>query len=440
VPLLVYTEISMALQIRRGTDAQRQTTVFKSGELIYTTDTKDLWAGDNVTSGGTQIAPVKSVNGSVGTVVLTTDQVTQGSTNKYYTATQAKIDAGASLVGGNAGNSGISFSYNSGSNTITAIVSAGGYSLPNAAPTTLGGVKINAGGLQIDGAGLLSAIVPVAAGITSQLPFYTGTNAVGPAGTGLTWATTNLPSAGGLLTVSGSITSGRITLNTDLTSNGISIFTQAGGTGSGQDPFVINTYHNDADATAMFLSRSKGTVASPTTLANNDYIFTIGFTGRTSDGTVKSAAGINASVAGTVSAGVLPGRLNLFAADASGTPTVVQTIDAGGITITGNLVYSGLRISPANFITVATSTTYVLSTTKHKNILLVTSGSLTATLTMPTGPVDGQLCIISVHTTNVTLAMTAGPTLSGTFAGAVTAPTTFEYIYRSANTTWYRLQ
>ena len=71
MPLLVYTEISMALQIRRGTDAQRQTTIFKSGELIYTTDLKDLWAGDNVTSGGTQIAPVKSVNGSTGTVVLT---------------------------------------------------------------------------------------------------------------------------------------------------------------------------------------------------------------------------------------------------------------------------------------------------------------------------------------------------------------------------------
>ena len=432
----------MALQIRRGTDAQRQTTIFKSGELIYTTDLKDLWAGDNVTSGGTQIAPVKSVNGSTGTVVLTTDQVAQGTTNKYYTSTQARIDSGAALVGGNAGNTGITFSYNSGTNTVTAIVSTGGYSLPTAAPTVLGGVKINAGGLQIDGAGLLSAIVPVAAGVSAQLPYYTGTNAIGPSGTGLTWATTNAPdqAPGGLLSVTGTIESTRVILSKNLTQNGVSIFTQVGGAGGGVDPFVINTYHNDVNATAMFLSRAKGTFASPTAVADGDYIFTIGFTGQSTNGLPVTAAGINAQVSGTVGSGVVPGALNLFAADASGVPTVALTVKSSGAEITGNLSYTGLRISTANFITVATSTTYALSTTKHKNILLVTTGSLTATLTMPTSPVDGQLCMISVHTTNVTLAMTAGPTLSGTFAGAVTAPTTFEYIYRTSTTTWYRIQ
>ena len=111
----------MALQIRRGTEATRATTLFKSGELIYTTDQKDLWVGDGVTNGGTQIAPVKSVNGSTGTVVLTTDQVSAGSTNKYYSATQARIDAGAALTAGNAGNTGITFSYNSGTNVINAV-------------------------------------------------------------------------------------------------------------------------------------------------------------------------------------------------------------------------------------------------------------------------------------------------------------------------------
>lgn len=119
----------MALQIRRGTEATRATTLFKSGELIYTTDQKDLWVGDGVTNGGTQIAPVKSVNGSTGTVVLTTDQVSAGSTNKYYSATQARIDAGAALTAGNAGNTGITFSYNSGTNVINAVITnAGGLS------------------------------------------------------------------------------------------------------------------------------------------------------------------------------------------------------------------------------------------------------------------------------------------------------------------------
>jgi hypothetical protein len=113
----------MALQIRRGTDSQRQAATFAQGEAIYTTDTKDLWIGDGSTQGGTQIAPVKSVNGQTGIVLLTTDQVGQGQTNKYYSATQAKIDAGTALTGGNGQNTGITFSYNSQSNTISAVVS-----------------------------------------------------------------------------------------------------------------------------------------------------------------------------------------------------------------------------------------------------------------------------------------------------------------------------
>jgi hypothetical protein len=42
----------MALRIRRGTDAERQTVVFAEGELVYTTDTKELYIGDGATFGG----------------------------------------------------------------------------------------------------------------------------------------------------------------------------------------------------------------------------------------------------------------------------------------------------------------------------------------------------------------------------------------------------
>ena len=45
----------MTLQIRRGTDADRLTITPESGELIYTTDTKDLYVGDGTTVGGTII-------------------------------------------------------------------------------------------------------------------------------------------------------------------------------------------------------------------------------------------------------------------------------------------------------------------------------------------------------------------------------------------------
>lgn len=42
----------MALRIRRGTDAERQTIIFAEGELVYTTDTKLLYIGDGTTTGG----------------------------------------------------------------------------------------------------------------------------------------------------------------------------------------------------------------------------------------------------------------------------------------------------------------------------------------------------------------------------------------------------
>jgi len=42
----------MALKLRRGTDAERQTITPAAGELIYTTDLKEIWVGDGTTQGG----------------------------------------------------------------------------------------------------------------------------------------------------------------------------------------------------------------------------------------------------------------------------------------------------------------------------------------------------------------------------------------------------
>lgn len=45
----------MALRLRRGTNAERLTIIPQEGELIYTTDTKELYAGDGTTVGGNRI-------------------------------------------------------------------------------------------------------------------------------------------------------------------------------------------------------------------------------------------------------------------------------------------------------------------------------------------------------------------------------------------------
>ena len=42
----------MALQVRRGTNAERLGITPSEGELIYTTDTKQIYVGDGTTAGG----------------------------------------------------------------------------------------------------------------------------------------------------------------------------------------------------------------------------------------------------------------------------------------------------------------------------------------------------------------------------------------------------
>jgi len=45
----------MPLRIRRGTNAERQTITPLDGELLYTTDTKNLFVGDGTTVGGNRL-------------------------------------------------------------------------------------------------------------------------------------------------------------------------------------------------------------------------------------------------------------------------------------------------------------------------------------------------------------------------------------------------
>ena len=45
----------MSLRLRRGTDVERQSVVFAEGELVYTTDLKEIYIGDGVTLGGIKV-------------------------------------------------------------------------------------------------------------------------------------------------------------------------------------------------------------------------------------------------------------------------------------------------------------------------------------------------------------------------------------------------
>jgi hypothetical protein len=124
----------------------------------------------------------------------------------------------------------------------------------------------------------------------------------------------------------------------------------------------------------------------------------------------------------------------------TGTTTVKNNLSViGNLSVTGTVQITGLQ--GANYITVSSTATYALSTTVVNNILLVTASGYTATLTFPPTPADGQVVRFVIHDNTVGLALTAGATLSGAFATSVIAPyAAYEYIYRTSNTTWYRIQ
>ena len=52
----------MALRLRRGSDTDRQTETFAEGELIYITDTKELYVGDGTTLGGVLVTSSSGVS------------------------------------------------------------------------------------------------------------------------------------------------------------------------------------------------------------------------------------------------------------------------------------------------------------------------------------------------------------------------------------------
>ena len=69
----------MALRLRRGTDAERLNITPIEGELIYTTDTKLLYAGDGTTAGGTLVTGSGGGGGST-TLNALTDTNLSGAT------------------------------------------------------------------------------------------------------------------------------------------------------------------------------------------------------------------------------------------------------------------------------------------------------------------------------------------------------------------------
>lgn len=83
----------MALQIRRGTDAERQLFIPLQGEIIFTTDTKKLYVGDGTTVGGIAVDTVGEGGepDSNTTYSISAESVT-GGVNLRLTGSDSSID------------------------------------------------------------------------------------------------------------------------------------------------------------------------------------------------------------------------------------------------------------------------------------------------------------------------------------------------------------
>lgn len=155
---------------------------------------------------------------------------------------------------------------------------------------------------EITGAGILSSIDSIVSG--SNLP------------SNLEFVVRN--SQGTLLSPFKILNSGIIQIKSDsnLTSNKI----------------ILTSCHHDSSATTtgLGLSRSRGTIASPSAIQTEDMIYNLTW-GAYSGTAYRDAAIIRAVVDGTVSSTAVPGRIELWTSNASGTMTKNAQLDKDGV-------------------------------------------------------------------------------------------------------------
>lgn len=250
----------MALRIRRGTEAQRTGKTFELGELVYTTDAQQLWVGDGITAGGTAVVgsnvagPGLFFNTSTRKLQvqgLTTDEITQGVNNKYF-STELAVDAvGAALVAGNLTNVGITFTYSQ---------------------TQDDAGRINAT-VALDGVGISSVFDDTSPELGGDL-VLSGNDITGVGNIDIT----------GNITSSDTVTGDTLTTGTlSLSGSTIGISTGAIKINNVNQNLVqfngINTNGSNATTPQINVFSSRGTLLSPTNSQAGDYVGVLNFGG-----------------------------------------------------------------------------------------------------------------------------------------------------------------
>lgn len=257
----------MALQLRRGINSQRATTTLAAGELVYVTDNltahvSPLYIGDGSTTGGVPVVKVISVNTKTGAVVLDADDISEGTTNKYYLAERAQDDVASMLVNGV--HTGITFTYNptpqDSGNRIDAVVAASG---------------------------------TVSSGSINRLSYYAAAGTTLSNTESLTWSDA---------------------FNTLTVDSGILNVTAGNGPRSMMN---LTTYNSVSSANAFTFNKARGTSISATTVLTGDYLGDINFNGYDGDQFITSAR-ISARTSDVISNNIVPALLAFYITGADG--------------------------------------------------------------------------------------------------------------------------
>jgi len=361
----------MPLQIRRGTDAERlaMTQPLAQGELLYVTNAQRLYIGNGATLGGVQITG--------------------------YTNEDAQ-DAAAQLFS-NGTHTGINFTYNDATASLSATVDLANYQGTIGATSFKGSIFADDSTLLVDA--VSGTIVgPVVGNITGNLTGNVVGNVTGNITGNVTGNVTGsvvgdlkgsvfaddstvlVDGPAGLLrgqligSVTGSVTGdvkgsifaddstllvdaisgiisgnvfnssittdtftgGSVIINRNPPTNGIAIYSEAS-LEDDVDIFNIITAHDDAAASGLTFTRSRGTIAAPTSLTTDNPIFSLLFAGQSST-TIEPAVRFDIKLDGSVGSAIVPGKLAIATANASGVMTDRLTIDSKGISTFAGMV------------------------------------------------------------------------------------------------------
>jgi len=397
----------MALRLRRGTDAERLLITPVEGELIYTTDTKLLYAGDGTTAGGTLVT---GAGGGAATLDALTDTDLSGTengdvlafnsgTNKWEPAlvpgvgtfalndiSDVYINTSTLRTGdflkldgaGNFTNQPLTEYFAENMNWAINVIGVDSTVLVDSDNSVLRGTLVGdvTGDVTGDTAGTHTG---------SVVGDLTGNAAGSHTGTFDGEVTGSVFSDDSTILVDGvnSEIVGNVNNNTittkdlasgPITVSGIGRFGNKAGIeiisdGNADDGFSLFdiTASKESDVgSAINITRSRGTPAAPTALQADDEIMGINYFGYDSDNVAAVAAVIQVAVDGTVGSGAVPGSILLATANAAGTPTPALVVDSSQATnFQGAATFANMTTGVRNALTPAAGMV-VFNTTETK--------------------------------------------------------------------------